>query len=76
MLHEDGSLDSPSSCDRLAEVSLHYAQAGCHVLVPSDMMDGRVKVIKAKLLENKLAHKCSVMSMSAKYASSFYGPFR
>ncbi|KAJ9078956.1 Aminolevulinate dehydratase [Entomophthora muscae] len=76
LLHDDGSLDSPASSDRLAEVSLHYAQAGCHVLVPSDMMDGRVKAIKAKLLENKIAHKCSVMSMSSKYASSFYGPFR
>ncbi|KAI0230032.1 Aminolevulinate dehydratase [Massospora cicadina] len=76
ILHEDGSLDSPASCERLAEVSLQYAQAGCHVLVPSDMMDGRVKAIKTILLNHKLAHKCSVMSMSSKYASVFYGPFR
>lgn len=76
LLHEDGSLDSPSSCDRLAEVSLNYAKAGCHVLVPSDMMDGRVKAIKRKLTEEKIAHKCSVMSMSSKYASAYYGPFR
>lgn len=74
--HEDGSLNSPESCERLAEVALNYVKAGCQVLSPSDMMDGRVAAIKKKLFDNNLVHKCSIMTMSSKYASSFYGPFR
>ncbi|KAI9298470.1 tetrapyrrole biosynthesis, porphobilinogen synthase [Neoconidiobolus thromboides FSU 785] len=76
LLHTDGSLDSINSSNRLAEVAVNYTKAGCHVLVPSDMMDGRVKAIKEALIENKIGHQASVMSMSSKYASAFYGPFR
>ncbi|NXK94878.1 HEM2 dehydratase, partial [Formicarius rufipectus] len=50
--------------------------AGCHVVAPSDMMDGRIGAIKQALISNDLGNKVSVMSYSAKFASCFYGPFR
>ncbi|XP_063966237.1 delta-aminolevulinic acid dehydratase-like [Lytechinus pictus] len=76
ILNEDGTLDNTASIQRLAEVSLTYAQAGCHVIAPSDMMDGRIGAIKNILMINGLGNKVSVMSYSAKFASCFYGPFR
>ncbi|XP_041099696.1 delta-aminolevulinic acid dehydratase-like, partial [Polyodon spathula] len=57
ILREDGSLDSAASCQRLAEVALAYAQAGCHIVAPSDMMDGRIGAIKQALLSNELGNK-------------------
>ena len=49
---------------------------GCHIIAPSDMMDGRIGAIKKMLTENGYGSRVSVMSYSAKFASSFYGPFR
>ncbi|XP_051893256.1 delta-aminolevulinic acid dehydratase [Pristis pectinata] len=76
ILREDGTLNNEASCQRLAEVALAYAKAGCHIVAPSDMMDGRVGSIKQALVSNDLGSKVSVMSYSAKFASCFYGPFR
>lgn len=76
ILNEDGTLNNSASCLRLAEVALAYAQAGCHVIAPSDMMDGRVRAIKDALISNGLGNKVSVLSYSAKFASCYYGPFR
>ncbi|KAH9265184.1 hypothetical protein BASA83_011267 [Batrachochytrium salamandrivorans] len=76
ILHADGSIDNHPSIDRLAEVALNYAKAGCQVISPSDMMDGRIRAIKHALLKNRLGSSVSVMSYSAKFASVFYGPFR
>lgn len=59
----------------LAEMALSHARAGAHVVAPSDMMDGRVAAIR-KILEEKGFVDTAIMSYSAKYASSFYGPFR
>ncbi|KAI9209531.1 delta-aminolevulinic acid dehydratase [Polychytrium aggregatum] len=70
------ALDNQASIERLAEVSLNYARAGCQVISPSDMMDGRIRAIKQILLEHGLGNTVSVMSYSAKFASAFYGPFR
>ena len=50
--------------------------AGAHVVAPSDMMDNRVRAIKEGLKESGLSTSVAVMSYSAKFASSFYGPFR
>ena len=52
------------------------AAAGADVVAPSDMMDGRVAAIKARLAGAGLAGRCAVLSYSVKFASSFYGPFR
>jgi len=49
---------------------------GCHVVAPSDMMDGRVAAIKHGLTEAYLDGRVSVLSYSAKFASGLYGPFR
>ena len=64
-----------ASVARLAEIATAYAQAGAHVVAPSDMMDGRVGAIKQSLYENKLID-VEIMSYAAKFASAFYGPFR
>lgn len=49
---------------------------GADIIAPSDMMDGRIGAIKQILQENDLSHKVGVLSYAAKFASSFYGPFR
>ncbi|XP_009281907.1 PREDICTED: delta-aminolevulinic acid dehydratase [Aptenodytes forsteri] len=76
ILREDGTIQNEISCQRLAEVALAYAKAGCHIVAPSDMMDGRIAAMKKALISNDLGNKVSVMSYSAKFASCFYGPFR
>jgi porphobilinogen synthase len=59
----------------LAAMSLSHAQAGADFVAPSDMMDGRVKAIREKLDEAGFQN-VGILSYGAKYASSFYGPFR
>ncbi|CAJ0968522.1 unnamed protein product [Ranitomeya imitator] len=76
ILREDGSIQNETSCQRLAEVAVAYARAGCHVIAPSDMMDGRIGAIKKALISNDFGNRVSVLSYSAKFASCFYGPFR
>ena len=69
-------IDNAASIARLAEIACSYAQAGADIVAPSDMMDGRVGAIKQALYKRGLHPRVSVMSYSAKFASSFYGPFR
>ena len=59
----------------LAQTAVAYAQAGAHVVAPSDMMDGRVAAIREALDEQDL-EQVPILSYAAKYASGFYGPFR
>ena len=59
----------------LCKQALVQAQAGCDIVAPSDMMDGRVKAIRNCLDQNGFEN-VNIMSYAAKYASSFYGPFR
>ncbi len=59
----------------LAKQALIHAQAGADVVAPSDMMDGRIAAIRA-VLENENYIHTRILAYSAKYASSFYGPFR
>lgn len=61
--------------DRLTSASVAYAEAGCDIVAPSDMMDGRVRAIRRGLDESGHA-EVAILSYAAKYASSFYGPFR
>ncbi|KAL5484247.1 hypothetical protein EMCRGX_G020709 [Ephydatia muelleri] len=76
LLCPDGSIDNKASIQRLAEVALAYAEAGCQLIAPSDMMDNRVGAIKNILDQHGYGEKVAVMSYSAKFASTFYGPFR
>ena len=74
VLDEKG-IDLPATLDELANSALAFAEAGADGISPSDMMDGRVARIRAKLDENGF-DLVPVMSYSTKFASSFYGPFR
>ncbi len=71
----DGVIDNDASIQTLAEVALSYARAGADAVAPSDMMDGRVQAIRSRL--DAQGHATTpIVSYAAKYASSFYGPFR
>ena len=59
----------------LCRQAVVQAKAGCDVIAPSDMMDGRIGCIR-KALDEEGFHNVSIMAYAAKYASSFYGPFR
>ena len=72
----DGHIvDNDASLDLLARTALSHAQSGADMVAPSDMMDGRVAEIRGLLDENHFSH-IPIMAYSAKYCSSFYGPFR
>lgn len=64
------------SIDRLAAMSLHFAEHGAQLIAPSDMMDGRIGAIKAILNKHGYGNQVAVMSYAAKFASCYYGPFR
>lgn len=76
VLHADGSINNPSTVERLTQVAVAYAKAGAHCVAPSDMMDGRIASIRQGLVDASLVHRTSLMAYSAKFASSMYGPFR
>lgn len=69
------SVDNDTTLSYLARIAVSHAKAGADMVAPSDMMDGRVEVIRKALDENGFSH-IPIMSYSAKYSSSFYGPFR
>src|SRR5918995_757746 len=70
-----GVIDNHTSIATLAQVALTYARAGADAVAPSDMMDGRVLAIR-QLLDRNNFSTLPIVSYAAKYASSFYGPFR
>lgn len=72
---ENGQIVNDPTVDALTRMSVSHAAAGADFVAPSDMMDGRVYAIR-KALEESGYHNVGIMSYSAKYASSFYGPFR
>ena len=74
-LIEDGCVHNDSTLPLLARVALSHAEAGADMVAPSDMMDGRIKVIRDELDAHGYTN-VSIMSYAAKYASAYYGPFR
>ncbi|MFS4438885.1 porphobilinogen synthase [Paracoccaceae bacterium GXU_MW_L88] len=72
---EDGVIVNDASLMALEKQALSHAEAGADILGPSDMMDGRIKVIR-HALENNEFSDTAIMAYSAKFASAFYGPFR
>jgi porphobilinogen synthase len=68
-------VQNDASLPLLARQAVSLAEAGADMIAPSDMMDGRVLALREALDEADLAD-CAIMSYAAKYASSFYGPFR
>src|SRR6266571_3722047 len=72
---EDGSVRNDPTLELLARTAVSHAEAGADMVAPSDMMDGRVGAIREALDEAGYA-ETPILAYSAKYASSFYGPFR
>jgi porphobilinogen synthase len=75
LIDGDGYVLNDETLAVLARQALVQADAGCDVIAPSDMMDGRIGVIRRSLDEAGLQHT-RIMAYAAKYASGFYGPFR
>lgn len=71
----DGEIVNDESADLLAKMAVSHAKAGADFVAPSDMMDGRIVKMRTALEENGF-HHTGIMAYSAKYASSYYGPFR
>jgi porphobilinogen synthase len=70
-----GAIENDTSIKTLAQVGLNYARAGADAVAPSDMMDGRIAAMR-QLLDREGHATTPIVSYAAKYASSFYGPFR
>lgn len=75
LIDEHGYVLNDETVDVLRKQALVHAQAGADIVAPSDMMDGRVKAIRECLDNYQMIHT-RILAYSAKYASSFYGPFR
>ncbi|WP_298199554.1 porphobilinogen synthase [Novosphingobium sp.] len=75
LIDEAGYVLNDATAEVLVGQSLNQAAAGADIIAPSDMMDGRVGLIRAAL-EQAGHHNLQIMSYAAKYASAFYGPFR
>jgi len=72
---KQGIVQNDATLELLAREALSHAKAGADMVAPSDMMDGRVHAIR-HTLDSEGFHDVPIMSYAAKYASSFYGPFR
>ena len=75
VLADDGSVINDASVELLAQTALSQAEAGADVIAPSDMMDGRIGVIRGALDQGGFDDR-TLLAYSAKFASAFYGPFR
>ena len=71
----DNHIDNDKTLEILCQQSLIQAESGCNIIAPSDMMDGRVGLIRDTLDKNGFIN-VQIMSYAVKYASAFYGPFR
>lgn len=74
-LDQEGRVLNDATLDLLAREALSHAEAGCDMVAPSDMMDGRVGAIRRALDDHGFAH-LPIMAYAAKYSSALYGPFR
>ena len=72
---EDGEILNDESVEVLAQMAVSHAEAGVDYVAPSDMMDGRIGAMREALDQAGFKHT-GIMAYSAKYASSYYGPFR
>lgn len=74
-LVQDGRILNDETVELLCQQSLVQARAGCDIIAPSDMMDGRIRAIRTAL-DGEGFEDVKILSYAAKYASGFYGPFR
>ncbi len=75
LIDAEGYVLNDATVDVLVKQALSHARAGADIVAPSDMMDGRIGAIR-QALENEQYSNTRILAYSAKYASSFYGPFR
>jgi len=75
LINQDGYVINDETITVLVKQALSHAEAGVDIVAPSDMMDGRIGAIRAALEANNYSNTL-ILAYSAKYASSFYGPFR
>jgi porphobilinogen synthase len=75
VLRPDGGVDNDATIELLARTAVSHARAGADIVAPSDMMDGRVGSIRAEL-DSEGFSETPIMAYAAKFASTFYGPFR
>lgn len=75
LIDDEGYVLNDATVEVLVGQSLNQASAGADIIAPSDMMDGRIGLIRAAI-EEAGHHNVQIMSYAAKYASAFYGPFR
>jgi porphobilinogen synthase len=75
LIDESGYVVNDETVDVLVRQAISHAEAGADVVAPSDMMDGRVGAVR-RALEHENFHNVRILAYAAKYASSFYGPFR
>jgi porphobilinogen synthase len=75
LIDEQGYVLNDETIEVLVKQALSHAEAGADIVAPSDMMDGRVGALRQALESNRFINTC-IMAYSAKYASSYYGPFR
>ncbi|NLJ91297.1 MAG: porphobilinogen synthase, partial [Clostridiales bacterium] len=75
ILDENNYVDNDKTLEYLGKIAISHAKAGADMIAPSDMMDGRVKHIRESLDKEGFVN-IPIMSYSAKYSSSYYGPFR
>jgi porphobilinogen synthase len=75
IIDKNGYVTNDMTVDILVKQALSHAQAGADIIAPSDMMDGRIGAIRSALEQAGMVNK-QIMAYSAKYASTYYGPFR
>ena len=75
LVDENGFIDNDKTIDVLTKQALSQALAGADVIAPSDMMDGRIGIVRDALEESRF-YNTKILAYSAKYCSAFYGPFR
>ena len=75
LLNETGDVDNDLTLPALREQALVLAKAGTDIIAPSDMMDGRIKIIRDALEQNDFINTL-ILAYSAKFSSKFYGPFK
>ena len=75
VVRDDGSIDNDETLPLLADAARAYAEAGADIVAPSDMMDGRVAAIR-NALDASGCRETAILAYAAKFASSYYGPFR
>lgn len=75
LINQAGYVVNDPTLEVLVKQALSHAEAGADIVAPSDMMDGRIGAVR-KALESQGLHNTRILAYAAKYASSFYGPFR